>query len=228
MKIAKNSFNFDKKLPELGKKNLSLEGQIAKLSTLKADSKSINKHFSKIEKLISNNANQDKTTLQAIERINRQNLAAIKKNRVKFDKTTEQIKEKTKLLEEETKLLEENFSAKLMELSDFEVQIGELRKDISLLDKKYNKIDQSYNEQTDLEQKTNQKINDLETLLSTATKKLDKQLKTLNQKLSANISRIQKDIDHISQAASKPSQPQPQINIDSSNQEGIKQESLKQ
>ena len=52
VKIAKNRFNFDNKLPELEKKNISLEGQIAKLSTLKADNKNIKSLFPKLKTVL--------------------------------------------------------------------------------------------------------------------------------------------------------------------------------
>ena len=71
VKTEKNRFNFDNKLPELEKKYISFEGQIAKLSTLKADNKSIKNLFSKIEDRIDNNTNQNGL---AIKKINEQTL----------------------------------------------------------------------------------------------------------------------------------------------------------
>ena len=144
VKIAKNRFNFDNKLPELEKKNISLEGQIAKLSTLKADNKNIKSLFSKIENRIDNNTNQNKTAG-----------LAIKNNKIELDKTTQKIKANTKLFKKE-------FDARLVELSNYEQQIGELRKNISLLDKKYKKIDQDHGTQTNLNKKSNEKTYELE------------------------------------------------------------------
>jgi len=226
VKIAKNSFNFDNKLPELEKTNVALEGQIAKLSSTKADNKTIKTRFSKIEKRVTNNANQDKTTILTIERINKETLTTIKENQVQFNKTTQLIKEDTKLFKEE-------FDARLLELSNYEEQIGELRKNISLLDKKYNAIDHNQNLQTNLNKDIKEKINALDTLIKSLDKNLDKQLKKLNQKLTTNISRLQNDIDNLSQSKSKPAQPvqdkpKPQINIDSSNALEIKEEPLTQ
>ncbi len=221
VKIAKNSFNFDNKMPELEKKNISLEGQIAKLSTLKADNKNIKSLFSKIENRIDNNTNQNKTTGLAIQKINKQTLAAIKNNKIELKKATQEI-------EEDTKLFKKEFDARLVELSNYEQQIDELRKNISLLDKKYKKIDQDYGTQTSLNQETSEKIYELENSVKTLTKNLDKQLTTLNQRLTANISRLQKDIDLMLQIAPKPNKPKPQINIDSSGPVEIKEESLTQ
>jgi chromosome segregation ATPase len=221
VKIAKNRFNLDNKLPELEKKNISLEGQIAKLTTLKADNKDIKSLFSKIENRIDNNTNQNKTAGLAIKKINKQTLAAIKNNKIELKKATQEIKEDTKLFEKE-------FDARLLELSNYEQQIGELRKNISLLDKRYKKIDQGHSTQTNLNKKSNEKIYELESSVKALTKNFDKQLTTLNQRLTANISRLQKDIDLILQIAPKPNKPKPQINIDSSGPVEIKEESLTQ
>ncbi|MDM8539091.1 hypothetical protein QUF70_20250 [Desulfobacterales bacterium HSG17] len=231
IKIAKNKFNFDNKLPELAKKNIALEGQIAKLSTTKADTKTIKTRLSKIEKRITNNANQDKTTILTIERINKETLLTIKENQVQFNKTTQLIKEDTKLFKEE-------FDARLLELSNYEEQIGELRKNISLLDKKYNSIDHNQSLQTNRNKDIKEKINALETLITSLDKNLDNQVRKLNQKLTTNISRLQNDIDKLAQSKSKsteskPAQPvqdkpKPQINIDSSNGVEIKEEPLTQ
>ena len=221
VKTAKNIFNFDNKLPELEKRYTSLEGQIAKLSTLKADNKSIKSLFSKIEDRIANNTNQNKTTSLAIKNSNNQTLAAIKNNNIELNKAAREIKEDTKLFKKE-------FDARLLELSNYEQQVGEFRKNISLLDKKYKKIDQDYGNQTNLNKETSEKIYELETSVKTLGKHLDEQLKTLNQRLTANMSRLQKDIDLLLKTTPKPNKPTPQINIDSSGPVKIKEESLTQ
>ncbi len=222
VKIAKNKFEFDTKLPEFDKKNIALEGQLTKLISTKADSKTIKSRFSKLEKRISNNTNQDKTTLQTIERINKQTLSTIKNNQDQFDKTAQQIKNETTLFKEE-------FDARLIELSDYEQQIGELRKNISLLDKKIKNLELDAVTQSTLEEKTGL----LEIHLTEQLKNLDQQVNNLNKKLSANMSRLQKNLDQLSKSSSSkitPTQikPKPQINIDSSGSVEIKEESLTQ
>jgi len=220
-KQQKNRFNLDNKLPELEKRYTSLEGLIAKLSTLKADNKSIKSLFSKMEDRIANNTNQNKTTGLAIKKSNNQTLAAIKNNNIELNKAAREIKEDTKLFKKE-------FDARLLELSNYEQQVGEFRKNISLLDKKYKKIDQDYGNQINLNKETSEKIYELETSVKTLGKHLDEQLKTLNQRLTANMSRLQKDIDLLLKTTPKPNKPTPQINIDSSGHVKIKEESLTQ
>ncbi len=210
VKIAKNSFNLDKKLSELKKKNTALEGQVAKLSALKADDKSVKQHLSKIEKRLKLNAGLDK-----------KNSLAIEKNKIEMDRVAEGIKE-------DTKLFKKQFDAKLLEFSNFEERTGELKKNISLLNIKYKKIDQEHHSQTSLNKENSEKLNDLQTSIHSIEEKLDKQLQKLNQRLDTNISRLQKNIDLILQTASKPDKPKPQINIDSSGAVDIKEESLTQ
>ncbi|MCP4762729.1 MAG: hypothetical protein GY870_13200, partial [archaeon] len=113
----------------------------------------------------------------------------------------------TRQLKDDTNLFKEEFDSRLLELSDFELQIGELRKNNSLIDKK---------------------INSLQTLFNGHTKKTNEQLKALNQRLTTNISKVQKNIDQLLKAKPKVSKPAPQINIDSTNQGEIKEESLTQ
>ncbi|MCK5162323.1 MAG: hypothetical protein KAQ72_01330 [Desulfobacula sp.] len=222
VKIAKNRFSLDNKLPELDNKTVALEGQIAKLNTTKADTKIFNNKFTKLEKHISNNTKQDKTTIQTIERINKQTLSTIKENQNQLDKTAQQIKDEINLFKEE-------FDARLLELSDYEQQIGELRRDSSLLDKKYKRLEQEGVLQVTLDEK----IKQVNTDLNHHIKNLDQQIAKLNQKVTANISRLQKDLDRLSNSSSsktiqKGTKPKPQINIDSSESVNIEEESLTQ
>lgn len=220
VKIAKNRFDLDSKLPEMNKKSISLEGQIAKVATTKVDKKAITSQLKKLETRVTKTANQ------AIEKLNKQTLSTIAKNQKQIDKTALQIKDEISLFKEE-------FDARLLELSDYEQQIGELRRDLSLLDKKVKGLLQESVSQASFDEIINQMNIDLKT----HTKNLDQKINTLNQKLTTNLSRLQKDIDRVYNASSsttgKPktkstTKPKPQINIDSSNSDEIKEESLTQ
>ena len=220
VKIAKNKFVLENKLPEFDKKNILLEGRIAKLTTTKADSKTFKNRFAKLEKRVANNTNQDKSTAQTIERINKQTLSSIKENQNQFDKTTRKIKKETNLFKEE-------FDARLLELSDYEQQIGELRKNISLLDKKF----KGFEQETVSDITLDEKISQLKKSLNSHMKNLDQQVNKLNQRLTANLSRLQNDLDQLSKTSSTKiiptnTKPKPQINIDSSEAVTIKEESL--
>lgn len=164
IKIAENKFDLDNKLPELDKKTISLEGQLAKLSSTKTEIKTIKNQFTKLEKQVKNNAYQNKIMLQTIEKINNQSLSLIKDNQNQFDKTAQQIKEDVRLFKEE-------FNVKLLELSNYEQGIGELRKNLSLLDKKLN-----------------QQANMLNQKLIVMISELQKDLDQLSKSSSTNIS----------------------------------------
>ncbi len=191
VKIAKNSFDLNNKIPELEKKNISLEGQITKLSSTKADNKSIKTRFSKIGKQITNNTSKDIKAIKTIEASNKLTLAAIKENQTAIKGNLVQFNEKIKLIKEDTKSFKKKFDARLFELSNYEQQIAELKKTISLLDKNYEQLEKNYIPQTSL----------------------DKQLKRLSQKLTTNISKIQKDLDSISQSRSNTDKPKSQIKL---------------
>jgi chromosome segregation ATPase len=231
VKIAKNQFDLENKLPELDKKNVLLEGRIAKLTTTKADTKTIKAdtkiikdQFAKLEKRIANNTNQDKSTLQTIERINKETLSSIKKNQNQFDKTARQIKK-------EATLFRKKFDTRLLELSSYEQEIGKLRKRVSLLDMKVKGFEQETASRGDLDETITQLKNDL----SNHMEILDQQVNKLNQRLTANISRLQNDLDQLSKMSSSTIKPtstkpkpriNPQINIDSSEPVTIEEESL--
>ncbi|WP_300458509.1 hypothetical protein [Desulfobacula sp.] len=226
VKIARNRYDLDNQLPVLNTKTTSLEGQMVKLTHSKADAKSIADQFDKLSKQVANNANQDKTTLQTFERINKETLSTIKKNQTLFDTTSQQIKNEITLFKEE-------FDVRLLELSHYDEQIGALQKELSLLVKKYNRLEQETLSSATLDER----LTPLKTDLDHHIKTIDAQVDVLNRKLTANISRLQKDLDLLMNTSSPKTPPQktpplfkpePQINIDSSDAVKIEQESLDQ
>ncbi|MCK5837659.1 MAG: hypothetical protein KAH09_10365 [Desulfobacula sp.] len=226
VKIARNRYDLENQLPVLNTKTVSLEGQMLKLTSSKADAKSINDQFDKLKKRVDNNANQDKTTLQTFERINKETLSTIKKNQALFDTTAQQIKKDITLFKEE-------FDVRLLELSHYDEQIGALRKALSLLAKKYNRLEQETISSATLDER----LTPLKTNLTHQIKTIDQQVDTLNRKLTANISRLQKDLDLLmntplpktsTQKTPPLFKPTPQINIDSSDAVKIEQKSLVQ
>ncbi len=224
VKIAKNRFALENKLPEFEKKSVLLESQIAKLESAKVDTQTINAQFEKIAKQISNNENLDKTTLDTIERINKQTLSTFNKNNDQFKTLAEQVENETSLLKKETAVFKKELNAQLNEFSDDDQQIGELRKDFSLMDKKFNNLERESISKTMVEKKIAQMENDIINRMNN----LDSLIGTLDQKLVANISRLQKDIDLLSNKSSKTKKPKAKINIDSSKSVTIKEKPLTQ
>ncbi|WP_457554097.1 hypothetical protein [Desulfobacula sp.] len=217
VKIAKNKFALENTLPQLEKKTLSLEEQISKITRSTADSQTTKIQFKKLAKQIANNANQDKTTILTIERINKENKLLIEKNKTQFNKIAQQIKK-------ETSLFKKKFNARIAALSGDDQQMGELRKDFSLLDKKYRNLEHESISQATLDKKITQLKTDLDNHMNT----IDNKIITLNKNLVANILRLQKDIDQLSNISQNSNRPKPQVNIDSSESMNIEEKPLTQ
>jgi chromosome segregation ATPase len=105
------------------------------MSAAKVDLKAMEAALAKLDKRIKANADQDKSTLAATERINQQLLAAIDKNNSDVKAVSGQIKKEFRLFKEE-------FDARLLELSAYEQRIVQLTKDTSRLAKQLDKLKQ--------------------------------------------------------------------------------------
>src|SRR3989339_39333 len=217
VKAEKNRFD----LESMDKKTVGIEGQIAKLTTSKADSAGINEQLTKLDTRVANNSNQNKLTLQSIERVNKELLSSQTKIQTELNQDIKHMKE-------ELSSFKKGFDSKLAALGNYDQQLGELQKDVSLMDKKLKKIEQESLSQARLDEK----IKFLREELNSHITKLDKQVQNLDLKLTT---RLQKDLDNSNTTpsqvspkipASEPLKPKPQVNIDSSNPSTIKQKSL--
>jgi chromosome segregation ATPase len=217
VKAEKNRFD----LESMDKKTVGIEGQLAKLTTTKADSTGINEQLSKLDTRVANNSNQNKLTLQSIERVNKELLSSQTKIQTELNQDIKQMKE-------ELSIFKKGFDSKLAALGNYDQQIGELQKDTSLMDKKLKKMEQESLSQARLDER----IKFLREELNSHITKLDKQVQNLDLKLTT---RLQKDMDNLNTTpsqvspkipASEPLKPKPQVNIDSSNPSTIKQKSL--
>lgn len=220
VKAEKNRFD----LESMDKKNLGIEGQIAKLTTSKADSAAIKDQLTKLDTQVSNNSSQNKLTLQTIERVNKELLSSQAGIQSELDKNIKQIKE-------DLSAFKKGLDSKLAALGNYDQQLGDLQKDLSLMDKKLKKLEQDSLSQAKLDEK----IRLLREELTTNLTKLDRQVQNLDLKLTTNLSRLQKDVDALNTPSSSGSQkipvsepvkPKPQVNIDSSNPSTIKQKAL--
>jgi chromosome segregation ATPase len=196
VKIAKNRFDLDKQIPELGNRQTAVEGNLAKIVTDKANKKEVAGQLAKLEKQVSTSHKQLETMKKSMDKVVTENSALI-------DKTVVKIKEDIQLFKEE-------FDARLLELSDYELQLGELRKNFSLTDKKVRRVEEEAVSKTALSQKSDE----LTALVSTTADQLEKRVMMLDKKLAANISRLQKDIDLALKQSAGASGPAPQLNID--------------
>jgi chromosome segregation ATPase len=217
VKAEKNRFD----LESMDKKTVGIESQIAKLTTSKADSAGINEQLTKLDTRVANNSNQNKLTLQSIERVNKELLSSQTKIQTELNQDIKQINE-------EISSFKKGFDSKLAALGNYDQQLGELQKDLSLMDKKLKKMEQESLSQVKLDEK----IKFLREELNSHITKLDKQIQNLDLKLTT---RLQKDLDKSNTTPSQvspkippsePLKPKPQVNIDSSNPSPIKQKSL--
>ena len=164
VRIARATHDLDRKLEDIDTKRQALENQTAKMSASKVDLKTMEKALAQLEKQIKTNANQDKSTLATVERINRQLGNAIEKHNSGMKKNTDEIKEEVRTFKEKT-------DGKLMELSVYEEQITGITTQVSLLEKKIDTLE------TETAASFNQKINqlklDLKARIAVVQKKAD-------------------------------------------------------
>ncbi len=134
VRIAKNRFALDEKLPTLEKKLDSLESQAAKLIASKVDATEMDTSIGRLDAALSrhdqriqNNANQDKANVAQMERINASLQSALQTHQEAFEKIT-------RGLEEKISALAETMDARMVDLQT-------LQKNISLLDKKIRDVE---------------------------------------------------------------------------------------
>lgn len=141
VRIAKNRFDLDEKLPVLEKKLQSLESQSAKLIASKLDVAAMDTHIARLDaalakhdQRIRNNANQDKATVAQIERINASLQEAVQKNQAAVDKTFVRLEKKIASLQGPMDALKKNLQTQMLELQT-------LQKKASLLDKQIKDVE---------------------------------------------------------------------------------------
>jgi chromosome segregation ATPase len=154
IRIAKNRFDLDEKLPALEKKNDSLAQQLAKLSASKADVNALDEGFVSLEKKLSrqeqriqNNADQDQANLAEIERINSTLLASLAENRDQFKKEVQALKQELATLQaleqemasletltQELTSIQNRMDDNLADLQSIEKMVGLLKEQVSGLE----------------------------------------------------------------------------------------------
>jgi septal ring factor EnvC (AmiA/AmiB activator) len=174
VRIAKATHALDEKLTALESKRQALENQTAKMSAAKVDLKAMEAALAKLDKRIQSNADQGKSTLAAMERINRELVSAIDKNSSDTKAVSGQIKK-------EFNSFKEDFHTRLLELSAYEQKIAQLVKETGLLGKK---LDALQNETA-----------------ASIDKRLDKNLSLLRQDLEKQIADVKRRADAAEKAA---------------------------
>lgn len=176
VRIAKVTHELDEKLTTLESKRQTLENQTAKMSAAKVDLKAMEAALAKLDKRIKANAEQDKSTLSAMERINQELLSTIDKNSSDFKTASAQIKKEFRLFKEE-------FDARLLELSAYEQRIAQIVKDTGRIGKKLDALEKN--------------------TAASIDKKLDKKLGLLKQDLENQIADVKRRADAANSTAKK-------------------------
>jgi chromosome segregation ATPase len=178
MRIAKNRFDLDEKLPLLEKKGQSLENQVAKLADSKAESTALEAGIQRLEDLvakhdqrINNNAAQDRANLAELERINANLLSAMARDRDQVEKSTRALVEKTtgalkqdlNTLKKDLNTLKEHMDTKIIDLQRLQMNVSLLDKLVKDLENQFMARKEVKQRLSDLENKFNQEIRGLET-----------------------------------------------------------------
>jgi len=153
VRIAKNRFDLDEKLPVLEKKLQSLERQTAKLITAKVDTATLDTTIARLDaalakhdQRIRNNANQDQTNVAQMERINASLQEIVQKNQAAFEKTLNGLEKKITSLKNPMDNLEQTLDKRMKEFQT-------LQKKVSLLDKQIKDVEKQIISRKELAQR---------------------------------------------------------------------------
>jgi chromosome segregation ATPase len=176
VRIAKATHALDEKLTALESKRQALENRTAKMSAAKVDLEAMEAALAKLDKRIKANADQDQSTIAAMERINQALLSSIDQNSSDFKAVSAQIKK-------EFRLFKEAFDARRLELSAYEQQIAKIVKETGRLGKKLDVLEKN--------------------TAASIDKKLDNRLALLKQDLENQIAEVKKRADAANSTAKK-------------------------
>lgn len=202
VRIAKATHELDEKLTTLENKRQALENQTAKMSAAKVDLKAMEAALAKLDKRIKANANQDKSTLAATERINQELLASIDKNSSEFKTVSGQIKKEFRMFKEE-------FDARLLELSAYEQRIAQLSKDTNLLGQQLDKLKKET--AASMDKKVALLKQDLEKQIADAKRRADAAYSTARKAAATDISSKPTPQAHSATSSKLPPPPTPKV-----------------
>jgi len=143
VRIAKNRFDLDEKLPVLEKKSGFLEGQLGKLTASKADLKTLEQEISKLadqlarqDRRIQNNADQHQVNLAEMERINATLLSALARDRERFENEIRTMKQDAATLTS----LKQDVTALQARLDDNRVDLKPVQNSLAQLEQQVSEL----------------------------------------------------------------------------------------
>jgi chromosome segregation ATPase len=182
IRIAKNRFDLEEKLPLMEQKTGSLEQQLGKLAASKADVSALDAESAKLgdqlarqDRRIQNNADQDQANLAELERINSSLRSAMDENQAQFEKKVRTLKQEMtsfQALKQEVASLQtqrQELISLQEQLDDKRLDLEQLRKQVSLLEKQHKELENQFMTRkevdrrlTELQNNVNQTLKNLE------------------------------------------------------------------
>ncbi|EMS79313.1 coiled-coil domain-containing protein [Desulfotignum phosphitoxidans] len=182
IRIAKNRFDLEEKLPLMEQKTDSLEQQLGKLAASKADVSALDAESAKLgdqlarqDRRIQNNADQDQANLAELERINSSLRSAMDENQAQFEKKVRTLKQEMtsfQALKQEVASLQTQRQGLISlqeQLDDKRLDLEQLRKQVSLLEKQHKELENQFMTRkevdrrlTELQNNVNQTLKNLE------------------------------------------------------------------
>jgi chromosome segregation ATPase len=186
IRIAKNRFDLDEKLPALEKKSDSLAQQLAQLRSAKADIQALDDGFKKLEtrlsrqdRRIQNNADQDQVNLAELERINATLQETVAENRNQFGKEVQTLKQELSSLQalekEVTSLqtLKQELAAIQSRLNDQQTALQSLEKIADPLKKQISDLEKQIMSRTEISRRLIALKSDVEQSLADLKKQIN-------------------------------------------------------
>jgi chromosome segregation ATPase len=143
VRIAKNRFDLDEKLPPLVKKTGFLEEQLGKLTAAKADRTTLEQEISKLadqlarhDRRIQNNADQHQVNLAEMERINATLLSTMAQDRERFENEIRMMKQEAASLDalkQEVNALQARMDENRVDLEPIQKTLAQLEQQVSEL-----------------------------------------------------------------------------------------------
>jgi chromosome segregation ATPase len=187
IRIAKNRFDLDEKLPVLEQKTGSLEQQLEKLAASKADVSVLEAELTELgdqlarqDRRIQNNADQDQANLAELERINSSLRSAMDENQGQFEKEVRTLKQEItslQALKQEVASLQTQSQAQISlqeQLDEKRLDLERLQKQVSLLEKQHQELENQFMTRKEV----NRQLTELQNNVNQALKNMENQIKS--------------------------------------------------
>ena len=187
IRIAKNRFDLDEKLPVLEQKTGSLEQQLGKLAASKADVSALDAELAKLgdqlarqDQRVQNNADQNQANLAELERINSSLRSTMDQNQVQFEKEIRTLKQEMTSLQA-LKQKVATLQTQSQELISLQEQLDEKRLDLERLQKQMSLLEKQHKElenQFMTRKEVDRRLTELQNNVNQTLKNLENQFKS--------------------------------------------------